>query len=236
MKVIFAGLLLLGSISSAQSAVLEQYLTGSATSTTTPTTIGSFEMTDFALTAAGGTTSSVAAPSGDILQFLNSSGGSADMMVSTANTSTYPYTNDWWNNTETNADGSSRDYNVFLTGSLHLVTIVLPTNTRAFSFNVGANMGAGGWLAATESTTGSREILRTDFSVGRGNTPGYGIYADRDSCSSITSVTIDPTFLWGFGNFSINQSECSTSVPESNSLYLLLFGLLGLLVTARKNT
>lgn len=231
-KAIFAGLLFLGSISSAQSATLEQYGSGVAT----PTTIGSFEMTDFALTSAGGTTSSVVAPSGDILEFFNSSGGAANLMVSTANDPIAPlYTSGWWNNAETNPDGSSRDYNVFLTSSLHLVTIMLPTNTRAFSFNVGANMNAGGWLAATESTTGSNEILRTNFSAGPGNTPGYGIYADRGSCSSITSVTIDPTFLWGFGNFSINQSECSTSVPESNSLYLLLFGLLGLLFTARRN-
>lgn len=221
MKVILAGLLLLGFVSNAaQAAVLEQYTTGTAT----PTTIGSFAMTDFAYTGATtGTGTSVASPISGSLFFEDINGDEANMMLSTAN-----YTdNDWW------ANGEGTDYDVYLTSQLHYVTIVLPENTRAFSFNVGANMDARGWLSATESTTGSDQLLYTKFTAGPGNAPGYGIYADKDSCSSITSVTIDPTFIWGFGNFSINQDSC-TSVPETSSVFLFGLGLLGLLGLARR--
>ena len=61
------------------------------------------------------------------------------------------------------------------------------------------------------------------------NTPGFAVYADNKGgiCSSVSSVVIDPTY-WGFGNLSINQSECSASVPEPGILTLLGLGLASL--------
>ena len=209
---ILAGLIFLGFVSStAQAAVLEQYTTGTAT----PTTIGSFDMTDFALGTAGTATSYGS------LNFVDQYGNPEPMVRSTADSTS------WWNNGETG------DYDVFLTGE-HLITILLPENTRAFSFNVGADVSSTGmnaWLTA-EETTGSG-VSKSWFNVNRNNTPGFGIYADCSDCSSaITSVTIDPVF-WGFGNFSINQDTC-TSVPESSSVILFGLGLLGLLGLARR--
>ena len=227
MKVIFAGLLLLGFVSGSQAATLQTY----ATNTATPTTIASFAMTDFAYTGATtGTTTSVASPISGSLSFKQQNGDPATMLLSTADATTEAATdvgatNTWWQN------GESSDYDVYLTKNLSWVTILMPENTRAFSFNIGANKNATGWFLATESTGSG--IAKTTFGASPSNTPGYGIYADKDSCSAITSVTIDPTFIWGFGNFSINQDTC-TSVPESNSIYLLAFGLLGLLLTARR--
>ena len=228
-KVILAGLLLLGFMSGIQAATLQTYASGNAT----PTTIASFAMTDFVPTGATtGTTTSVASPISGLLSFKQQNGDPASMLLSTANAATEAATdvgatNTWWQN------GESSDYDVYLTTTLSWVTILMPANTRAFSFNVGANKNATGWFSATESTGSG--IVKTDFGVSPSNTPGYGIYADKGSCSVITSVTIDPTFIWGFGNFSINQDTC-TSVPESNSIYLLALGLFGLLLTARRKS
>jgi hypothetical protein len=65
-------------------------------------------------------------------------------------------------------------------------------------------------------------------------TPGFGIYADNSdgSCSTLTSVTIEPDY-WGVGNFSLSQGSCTTSVPEPTSLALLALGLLGLGAVSR---
>ncbi|NOX91048.1 MAG: PEP-CTERM sorting domain-containing protein, partial [Gammaproteobacteria bacterium] len=124
------------------------------------------------------------------------------------------------------------------TTSNYLITILLPENTRAFSFSVGANLGSTGnnaWLTATE-TSGLGIDSKYWFNVSRNNTPGFGIYADNSngSCSAIASVTIDPEY-WGTGNFSINQDSCATSVPEPSSVALLALGLLGFGVFYRRN-
>ena len=218
MKISAVSLLLLFLASSVQAATLETYSTGTAT----PTSIGGYSMTDFASTGAGGTTSSLASPISGSIEFKDRYGNAEPMVRSTADTVS------WWNN------GESFDYDVFLTGE-SLITILLPENTRAFSFNVGADLGSTGnnaWLTATE-TSGSG-VSKTWFNVNRNNTPGFGIYADNSAgacSSSLTSVTIDPVF-WGFGNFSINQDTCT--VPESSSFYLLLVGLIGLMGFAKR--
>lgn len=221
MKTLSAVLLILGLTSGAQAAVLESYTSGTAT----PTTLGVYTMTDFGVTGVGGTVSSLSSPitGGGILGFVDRDGIATNMVRTTADSVS------WWNN------GEATNNDVFLTG-LSLVTIMLPENTRAFSFNVGADLSSTGnnaWLSAMESTGSG--VARTWFNVSRTNTPGFGIYADNSAggCASLTSVTIDPVF-WGFGNFSINQDSCSTSVPEASSIYLLAIGLLGLLVVARR--
>jgi len=224
MKFITTAAILLGFSTALNAAVLEEYASGVAT----PETLGGYTMTDFAYTGSTtGTTNNVASPISGSLQFLDRYDNSEQMMESTADTLS------WWNN------GESFDYDVFLTNE-SLIKILLPENTRAFSFNVGADLNASSWdnawLTATE-TSGSG-VSKTRFNVTRANTPGFGIYVDNSAgacSSSLTSVTIDP-LLWGFGNFSINQDTC-TSVPEASSLYLLgigLFGLLGFGLARRK--
>lgn len=211
------------------------YASGDAT----PTTIGGYAMTDFAVTnddpgvVYKSTTTNIDSPLSGSLQFLQ--GGTSDNFYLDGSAvgleRRLADSEGWWINGETG------DYDIFTT-ELHLITILLPENTRAFSFNVGANLSDRGrnnaWLLATESS--ALGIGKTSFNVNNENTPGFGMYTDNSngSCSTITSVTIDP-LLWGFGNFSINQDECPTDVPEPAPMALLALGLLGLGFMRRKN-
>ena len=202
--------------------ILEQYASGAQT----PNTLGGYEMTDFAITnGAGGTTTSISSPINGSLDFTDRNGIAANMSRDLANSA------DWWIN------GESSDYDIFTTDK-HLITLILPEDTVAFSFNVGADVGGSGnnaWLTATE-TDGSGIDSKHWFNVNRTNTPGFGLYTDNNqgSCSTISSVTIDP-LLWGFGNFSINQGGCAASVPAPSAIALLSLGLLGLGALQRKN-
>lgn len=185
----------------------------------TPGTIGGYTMTDFDLIGGTTSTNSIAAPGGGTLNFFDKDDNSLVMAHSTANNT------DWWVN------GESLDYDIYTT-NLHLVTLVLPEDTLAFSFNVGASLtgtGNNAWLTA-EEINGSGIATKQWFNVNSTNTPGFGIYADNTSsdCSNISSVTIDP-LLWGFGNFSISQGSCAT-VPEPSMLLLLSTGFIGIAV------
>jgi len=205
------------------SLILDSYASGTAT----PTTIGGYAMTDFAVTnGMGGSTTNVMSPISGSLNFLDQNNNPLGMSRRLADDV------NWWNNGETS------DYDIYTTSN-YLITILLPENTRAFSFSVGANLGStnnNAWLTATESS-GLGIDNQYWFNVNRDNTPGFGIYANNSngSCSTITSVTIDPEY-WGVGNFSINQDQCTTtSVPEPSSVALLALGLLGFSVFRRKN-
>ena len=222
MKLLPAGLLFLSLISGVQAAVLEEYASGTATSTT----LGGYDMTDFGVTGIGGTPTSISSPISGTVDFFDRNNNAEAMVRDTANNVS------WWNN------GEVTDYDVFLTGE-SLITILLPENTRAFSFTVGASLNSStrnnAWLTATESN-GLGIATKKWFNVSKTNTPSFGLYADNSAgrCSSaLTSVTIDPVF-WGFGNFSINQDTCAKSVPEGSSIILLGLGLLGLLLLARR--
>ncbi len=199
--------------------ILEQY----GSDTPTPDSIGGYAMTDFAIfnDTQTGDTSTVNAPINGALTFTDAGGATLDMSRGLADST------NWWVN------GEANDYDIFTT-SVNWVTILLPENTRAFSFNVGSNMSARGWLTATE-LDGNGIENRHYFGLGTNNTPGFGIYTNNSQgqCSAITSVTIDP-FEWGMGNFSINNDPCSTSVPEPTTVALLGLGLAGLLFTRRK--
>ncbi len=205
------------------SLILEEYASGTAT----PTTVGGYAMTDFAVTnGVGGTTSSTASPISGTLNFVDKNDNPVMMTRSLADSTS------WWINGETS------DYDIFTT-SLNLITILLPENTRAFSFNVGADLGSTGnnaWITAVESL-GNGISDQYNFNVNRTNTPGFAIYASNNSntCSSLTSVTIDP-LLWGFGNFSINQDDCSTDVPAPAPIALMALGLIGLAAATRRKT
>lgn len=220
-KAIFAGLFLLGFVSTSQATIADPVVFASGSAA--PTTLGGYDMTVFDVTGGTGSETSIPTPIGGSISFLDRYGNSTPLDRSLASSNAW-----WWNNT-------GADYDIFTT-SLHLVTLVLPENTQAFYFNVGADIdndtGNNAWLNTTDSNgiVSAKEKFRVD----RNKTPGFGIYNESNDCSSsIKSITIDP-LLWGFGNFSISKGSCGVSVPESNSLYLLFFGLLGLLLTAKR--
>lgn len=225
MQSVFTALfLVLALFSSTVSAtlILETYGSG----TPTPGTIGGYTMTDFSVVndTLTGTTSVVDSPLGGQLTFRNISGSALQMTRSLADSTS------WWNN------GESSDYDIFTTG-VSWIEILLPVNTRAISFNVGADLNStrnNAWLAASETTGSGLDNYR--FNVSRINTPGFGIYTANTTagqCSALTSVVIDPDF-WGVGNFSINQDPCTASVPEPSTAALLGTGMLGLLLARRR--
>ncbi len=200
--------------------IIEEYDSGTAI----PSTLGGYEMTNFGVVnnTLSGDTSTAESPLGGQLTFTDKAGATLELTRGLADST------DWWIN------GESSDYDIFTTG-VNWVTILLPEETSAFSFSVGANMWAGGWLKATE-TNGDGIDTRYNFNVNPNNTPGFGIYADRTSgeCSYLTSITIDP-LEWGMGNFSINNDPCSVSVSEPAPGLLLGAGLVGLLLSLRSS-
>jgi len=219
LTLILAGLFMSSTVNA--SLILEQYDSNAPT----PGIIGGYSMTDFGIVNNGlsDTTSTVNSPLGGLLTFTDKYGATLDMTRGLADST------NWWVNGENNTD-----YDIFTTG-VNWMTILLPVNTRAFSFNVGSNTTANGWLKATE-TDGSGIDTKYYFGLASNNTPGFGIYADNSSgqCSAITSVTIDP-FEWGVGNFSINNDPCSVNVPEPATGILLGLGLAGLLLSRRSS-
>ncbi|MBV1877610.1 MAG: PEP-CTERM sorting domain-containing protein [Pseudomonadales bacterium] len=211
--------------------LIEQYASGDAT----PGSLGSWSLTDFDVVNGGQIgvgTSTLNAPSGDAITFVDAAGEELELNRNLADNVS------WWNNGETS------DYDVFTTDE-NLITILLPENTFAFSFSVGADLSsnyANAWLIATE-TDGLGIDSHYNFNVNRNNTPGFGIYSEiaaDGSCSALTSVTIEPDY-WGVGNFSINQSGLGclaplpNSVPEPAGTALFGLGLVTLLFGRRRS-
>jgi len=224
-KTIAVGAVTLLSTHAFAGLILETYSSGAET----PDTIGGYAMTDFAVTNGTGntSTSTVASPISGNVTFAGQGGAAIALTENRANSV------GWWNNGE----AGNRDYDIYTT-NVSWIEIFLPENTRAFSFNVGANLSSGSnnaWLVANE-INGGAGVSKSRFNVSTTNTPGFGIYADssNNSCSAITSVIIDPDY-WGIGNFSINQSECAT-VPEPSSISLLALSLLGLGALRKKRS
>lgn len=128
---------------------------------------------------------------------------------------------DWW------AGGGP----IFTTPTDTMVVSFEGMDVFGFSFNLGANQNAIGWIEAYFSdTSGEQRTARADnLSISPGNSPGFGVFASSSggSCSTISKVVIDPTFEWGIGNMAIDTGSC-VSVPEPGPLGLLGLGLLGL--------
>lgn len=200
--------------------MLETY----ASNTPTPDVIGGYAMTDFTVENAGCTPidtncdiSSVALPSplqGEV-RFVDYHRNELFMNGSTADET------DWWVN------GEADNYDIYTT-HVNWVELILPENTRAFSFNVGASFSGWGWMVGFRNGEQGYDVYET-FHVSDTNTPGFGVYADNSdgSCGSISSVIIDPR-EWGVGNLSINVGECEASVAEPGVMSLLALGLFGL--------
>ncbi len=116
--------------------------------------------------------------------------------------------------------------NVFTTTE-SWVELVLPQDTRAFWFYVGATSGHG-WVEGQDVSGNTSRINfggNSGVDFGWDQTPGFGVYA-TDSCSSISRIVIEP-WEWGTGYFAINQDPC-IQVPEPDSLWLFGIGLIGL--------
>jgi len=178
----------------------------------TPASLGGYTMSDFAADARTGqiVTSSSAAPgTGDIIDFAHQ-----DMVTPLSMTVGDPW---WWQYDHGNV------YTVPLATS-NYITLLLPENTRALSFWVGANLADGqsnnAWLQAY---SGDYVTDITQFRVDVNSTQGFGVYSD-DGCSAIAKIVIEPA-EWGVGHFAINQGTCA-EVPEPSSLSLFGAGLL----------
>jgi len=175
------------------------------------TALGGYDMTPFDHDdRVGEWVNSVASPLyGNVLIMAQGAETPLDMLVGdpTANNP------DWW---EYDDHGS-----VYMT-SVHWIELLMPANTRAFSFYVGASFNGYGWIEGYDDQGYS---TWEPFNVSAGNSPGFGVYSGAGSCSSITKIIVEPYQLWGVGNFGINQDTCTT-VPEPGSLSLLGLGLL----------
>ncbi len=117
----------------------------------------------------------------------------------------------WW----------EHDHGRVYSTSTNWIELILPENTRAISFYVGASFNGWGWLKAFDN---NGNTAFDTFDISPQNSPGFGIHT-ADACGSISRVIIDP-YLWGVGNFAINQGSCA-DVPEPGTASLLLLGLLG---------
>jgi hypothetical protein len=180
---------------------------------TSPATLGGYTMSGFAAETRTGSTvtqSSAALGTGDVIDFAGQN------MVSPLGLNVQDPA--WW------AYNQGNVYTVNIATS-NYITLLLPENTRAVSFWVGASVpdgiGNNAWLQAY---SGSDSTGKVYFRTDRNSTPGFGVYSS-DGCSAISKIVIEP-YYWGVGNFSINQGTCS-EVPEPAPLGLLGAALLG---------
>lgn len=104
-------------------------------------------------------------------------------------------------------------------------------DVTAFTFGLGANQNATGWIRAYYDTpTASNTLLTGNFNINSTTTNTYGVYVNNPStnCSVIKRIEIEPTFVWGVGNFGITtrSSACGETVPEPSAAGLLGLGLM----------
>lgn len=107
----------------------------------------------------------------------------------------------------------------------------LDLDVTAFTFGLGANQNATGWIRAYYDTPSTSNTLLTgNFGINSTTTNTYGVYVNNPStnCSVIKRIEIEPTFVWGVGNFGITTrtSECGQTVPEPSAAGLLGLGLM----------
>ena len=182
--------------------------------------LGGYTMTDFDRPAETDSTdpsddyTCVASPISGDLCFTDRSGNPEGMDASD------PW---WW----------PEDHGNIYTADVSWVELILPANTRAFSFWVGASFVGRAWIEAFDEAGTSTG--RSYFRVGPEEPKGYGYHVAGEGCGSIKKVIVEPD-SWGMGNFSINQDPCTTQVSEPAPLALLGLGLLGIAIVYRRRS
>ena len=137
-----------------------------------------------------------------------------------------PTSPDWWH-------GAGVVYTT-ITNTINITFTNLVVN--AFTFKLGANMNASGWIRAYYETANGPATLTTgpgNFSITPSSSHTYGVYAKnpQTSCTVISRIEIDPSFVWGVGDFGISTGGCSTDVPEPDTMALFGIGMLMLGLT-----
>ena len=131
-----------------------------------------------------------------------------------------PTSPDWWHGTGVVYTTTTNTINITFTNLL----------VNAFTFKLGANMAASGWIRAYYQTDAGPATLTTapgNFAISPTVSNTYGVYVKQPtvSCAVITRIEIEPTFVWGVGDFGISTGGC-TEVPEPNSVALFGIGML----------
>ncbi len=127
---------------------------------------------------------------------------------------------DWWHGSGVVYTTTTNTINITFTNLL----------VNAFTFKLGANQAANGWIRAYYETDTGPATLTTapgTFAISPTASHTYGVYVKEPtrSCAVITRIEIEPTFVWGVGDFGISTGGC-TEVPEPNSLTLFGIGML----------
>ncbi|MGK0297303.1 MAG: hypothetical protein ACI9XC_000906 [Gammaproteobacteria bacterium] len=129
---------------------------------------------------------------------------------------------DWWHG-----------LGVIYTTTTNTINITF-TNLQvtAFTFALGINQSASGWIRAYyETDNGSETSLKTSptFGINNNASDTFGVRAKNSSasCTLITRIEIEPPLEWGIGDLGITTGGCS-DVPEPSTLALLGLGLFGL--------
>lgn len=227
---------LVSSVSLAGVISVEQYASGTNDASESGV-LGGYTMSRFDMIAANPAIDTLLSPVDGSVLGITSNDADGKVTVEVAGDDTGASLDpQWWTNY------SGYDYNIFTTNT-NRITLILPENTLAFAFNVGANQPGTAWFKAWNQD-GVRDYYSGNFNVGGyGNqTPGYGLYAENSNttagqCNYIKKVVVDPTFIWGIGNFSIAQDtsgNCSTEVSEPGTLALFGMGLIGIIVMRRR--
>jgi len=141
-------------------------------------------------------------------------------------TTANPTSPDWWHGTGVVYTTMTNTINITFTNLL----------VNAFTFKLGANQSASGWIRAYYETANGPATLTTgpgNFSITPTASNTYGVYVKEPttSCAVITRIEIEPTFVWGVGDFGISTGGCSSDVPEPDTMALFGVGMLMLGLT-----
>ena len=124
----------------------------------------------------------------------------------------------WWN-----APGIA-----YTTTTHGIILEFVDLDVTSFTFNIGANMAGSAWIRAYYDDGVGNHLTTNWFGgINQYTSPSYGVVVNdpQTSCAVITKVEIDPSFVWGVGNFGVAQNNCQ-SVPEPESNLMLGMGLL----------